>query len=431
MKALRIAIVGGGWAGLAAAVKLAEAGAHITLFEAARQLGGRARRVDSPGPSLDNGQHILSGAYHATLELMRQVGVNLDQTLLRQALDLNYPGADFRIKLPRLVAPLHLACGLLRARGSRLTEKWAAARFIQALQACAYQLNADESVAALLDRHQQHGALRRLMWEPLCLAALNTAPENASAQIFAYVLRDSLGGPASATDLLLPTVDLSALLPKPAAHFIKAHGGKIELSTRIDSLASFFATRSLRGEKFDHLILALAPQHAARLLAKTPETHALAQTLASYTYEPIATLYLAYPPSVKLPCPMLGLGDGKTPALGQWVFDRGALLGTPGILSFVLSAHGAWESLDKAALARALHGELQTALGQKLPSPLKHQLICERRATFSCRPNLPRLSTQTSLNGFWLAGDYLCSTYPATLESAVRSGIAAAQQIIQ
>ncbi len=423
---LRVAVVGGGWAGLAAAVELACAGVHITVFEAAKQLGGRARGVDVHGHTLDNGQHILIGAYRETLRLMQTVGADPGQLFKRLPLELNYPGAGFRVRLPSLPAPLHLAFGLLGARGSSFGEKIAAVRFMHFLQAHNYRLAADCTVSELLDRQGQRGNLRRYMWEPLCLAALNTAPEKASAQVFANVLRDSLGGDRSATDLLLPAADLDCVFPNAAASFLKARGGEIRLSTRVEAIEPGLC---IGDERFDRIILATAPQHAARLLAQHAETAGIAALLESYTYEPIGTIYVGYPGEVSLPCPMLGL-DGTTGGrLGQWAFDRGTLGGNHGVIGFVLSARGNWDERDNDALAATLHIELEGAIGKKLPPPSWVQVIRERRATFSCRPDLLRPTAQTALHGLWLAGDYVCADYPATLEGAIRSGVAAAAGI--
>ena len=422
---LRVAVVGGGWAGLAAAVELSAANAKVTVFEAGRSPGGRARGSLLDGRALDNGQHILIGAYHETLRLMRQVGAAPERTCLRLPLTLHYPCSGLALRLPRLPAPLHLAFGLLTASGCSGKEKIAAARFVRALEKTAYRLPEALTVSALLDAHDQRGALRKGLWEALCLAALNTAPEHASAQIFANVLRDSLGGHRSATDLLLPAADLGQLFPAPAASFITSRGGELRTACRIDALAPL-----LEGNDFDHLILACAPQHAARLLAPLPATAATAAQLATYAYEPIGTLYAEYPSHVRLPIPMLGLAGGIGAGLGQWVFDRGALRGAPGQLAFVLSAHGAWDDHDDAALAATLHEELEAALGRRLPPPHWSRSVRERRATFACRPQLPRPATQTTHPGLWLAGDYTCADYPATLEGAVRSGVAAARAIL-
>ncbi|WP_319239580.1 hydroxysqualene dehydroxylase HpnE [uncultured Propionivibrio sp.] len=421
----RVAVIGGGWAGLAAAVELA-AGARVTVFESARQLGGRARRVVIDDLPLDNGQHILLGAYTETLRLMRTVGAP-ETALCRLPLTLTQPRDGFRLRLPRLPAPWHLALGLAFARGCGLGEKIAAAHFMRALQADGYRLDHDISVADLLDRHRQSGALRRLMWEPLCLAALNTAPEIASAQVFANVLRDSLGGAAEATDLLLPTTDLGQLFPDAAARHLESHDASIRPGTRVRAIERPLA---IDGEPFDHIVIATAPRHAASLLAGHPETAATAAMLSAYEHEPIGCAYLAYPDDIRPPEPMLGLESIGHERLGQWAFDRGALGGPRGLVSFVLSAEGAWDRLDDDALCRALHGELEAALGRDLPSPRWQRVLRERRATFSCRPNLPRPAMQTELRGLWLAGDYVYADYPGTLEGAVRSGVAAARGIL-
>lgn len=424
---LKIGIIGGGWAGLATAVELCAAGANITLFEAAKQLGGRARRVDINGHRLDNGQHIFVGAYRETLRLMRQTGIDPDQRLHRLPLELRQPSDGFHLRLPRLPAPLHLAVGLFSASGCSLGEKIRAARFMRVLQKENYRLATDCTAAELMDRHDQRGALRKLMWEPLCLAALNTAPENASAQIFINVLRDSLGGQRADTDLLLPAFDLDRLFPEAAAEFVRKKGGSIRLSSRIDTIDP---SLTINGEAFDHVVLATAPQHAQPLLARHRETAGIAEALASYQYEPIGSVYLGYPATFSLPFPMLGMESGRAKRLGQWVFDRGLLGGAHGVMGFVLSADGDWDTLDNSALSNALHLELENVLGEPLPPFSWHKVLRDRRATFSCRPSLPRPESRTPINGLWLAGDYAYPDYPGTLEGAVRSGVAAARGIL-
>ncbi len=422
-----VAIVGGGWAGLACGVELAAAGVRTCLFEAARQLGGRARRVDVHGHALDNGQHILIGAYRETLRLMNQAGADPARVLRRLPLELNYPGSAFCLRLPRIPAPLNLVIGLMTAKGCTAGEKIAAAKFMRSLQTRKYRLAEDISVAELLDQQHQTGSLRRFMWEPLCLAALNTPPEKASAQVFANVLRDSLGGERSDTDLLLPNADLNAVFPDAAARFISGHGGTIRLSERVEHIEQ---PLHIAGEAFDDIVIATAPQHAIVLLQDHPQTAAIARMLGDYRYEPIGTVYLGYPAGVRLPLPMLGMDVGSPDRLGQWVFDRGQLGDAEGVMGCVLSAAGTWNERDSDALAATLHAELQETLERPLPQPLWHQVIRERRATFSCRPGLPRPKSRTLLRGLWLAGDYVCADYPATLEGAIRSGVAAARAIL-
>ncbi len=431
MSQLKIAVVGGGWAGLAAAVELAGAGAQVVVFEAAKQLGGRARSVALNGQIVDNGQHLLLGAYRETLRLMAIIGADPERLLKRTTLDLYYPGADFRLRLPRWPSPLNLAVGLLTMPGASLDEKLGAVRLMRALQRADYRLDPDCSVSELLDDHRQHGQLRRLVWEALCLAALNTAPQHASAQIFANVLRDSLGGNRADTDLLLPAADLDRVFALPAAAFIRARHGEIRLSSRVERIVGDGEHLAIGGERFDRVIVATAPQHAVKLLAEQAPTAATAAQLAGYTYEPIGTVYAQYPHDLRLPLPLLGLDNDGGETLGQWVVDRGQLNGAPGLVAFVLSARGAWDELPGDRLLAALQRELERALGRRLPQPLWHQLIRERRATFSCRPGLPRPAAATAQPGLWLAGDYVCADYPATLEGAVRSGVAAARGALE
>lgn len=424
----RVAIVGAGWSGLAAAVDLVDAGVAVTVFEAARQPGGRARSLRLDDDLVDNGQHLLSGAYREALALLERLGVNVDRALLRLPLEILVPGS-FHLRLRRLPAPWHLAAGLFAAGGPSFGDKLHAARLVRRLQATDCRLAGDQTVATWLDANGQRGVLRRHLWESLCLAALNTPPEHASAQVFANVLRDTLGGRREATDLLIPLVDLGRLLPQPASEFIRARGGSVRHSARVRSIAAgergFTVSGDGFAETFAQVILACAPQHAAALLPAVPELTAIATTIADLRYEPICTVYARYSASLRLPLPLLALDR----APGQWVFDRGALGGPPGLLAHVLSASGAWQELSNTALAAALHGSLAAAL-PGLPAPISQRVIREQRATFACTPNLARPANATPLAGLWLAGDYTAGDYPATLEAAVRSGRAAARGVL-
>ncbi|MCL2636687.1 MAG: hydroxysqualene dehydroxylase HpnE, partial [Betaproteobacteria bacterium] len=261
----RVAVIGGGWAGIAAAVELTAAGAAVTLFEAGRVLGGRARVVNVGGRRLDNGQHILLGAYRETLALMRRVGADPDRLLARHPLRI-VDNAGFRLALPRLPAPLNLVGGLLAARGVGWREKWRTARWMQNLKRQGFRLADDDSVAAWLDTAGQSGRLRRHLWQPLCLAALNTPAEEASAQLFANVLRDSLGSARRGdTDLLLPRCDLGRLLAEPAGDWLLAHGVTLRRRTRVRALHAGGEAVAIDGEQYAAAIIATAPQHAGRL----------------------------------------------------------------------------------------------------------------------------------------------------------------------
>lgn len=401
---MKIAVIGGGWAGLAAAVELTTAGAQTTLFEAGRVLGGRARGVEIDGHQLDNGQHILLGAYRDTLALMRQIGANPDELFDRRPLQV-IDNTGFRLALPRLPAPLNVAWGLLTASRVSLGEKLRTARWMDGIKRRGFKLPGETTVAEWLDAAGQTGALRHHLWEPLCLAALNTPAERASAQLFANVLRDSLGSSRRAdTDLLLPRVDLGQLLPEPAGQWLQANGAQIRLSTRVGQIIEADNGIAVDGETFAAAIIATAPQHVGALWPAAA---------TNYAYEPIATVYRNFEPKMKSPFPLSNRLGGHC----QWIVDRGQ-----GILACVLSGHGDWEKLDDAALAAALDEELGC------PNPTGwHKVIREKRATFSAIPGLHRPDFKTSNPRLFLAGDYTWADYPATLEGAVRSGRRAGQ----
>jgi len=327
---MTIAVVGGGWSGMAAALTLAERGARVTVFEAARTLGGRARRLPLQGLDLDNGQHILLGAYAESLRLMRLAGVDPERVLLRLPLELRLePG--FRLKAPRLPAPLHVAVALVRAAGLDWRDRRAAVRFVRMLQQRGYRLAADQPLAALLERHAQPARVRECLWEPLCIAALNTPVGQASAQVFANVLRDSLGAQRSASDLLLPRADLGTLFPDAAARRLESRGGVVRLGTpvrRIAAASSGFTLDADPAESYAGVVVAVAPQHAAALLASWPTLARLRAEIDALEYEPIYTCYLQYDRAA-LPFPMLGLRGAMT----QWLFDRGRLGGPPHLLA--------------------------------------------------------------------------------------------------
>ena len=397
----RVAVVGAGYAGMAAAVTLAEGGISVTVLEAGALPGGRARRVSAQGRDLDNGQHILVGAYTELARLMRTVGVP-DGALLRLPLEIRYPGR-FRLRAALPGRPGLLAA-LLLAGGATLAERVSGIAFIHRLRAAGFRLAEDTSVERLLERDGQTGALAHYLWRPLCISALNTPPELASAQRFLAVLRDALCGPSGASDLLLPKVDLSRLFPEPAADYVRARGGEIRYGAAVRSLSDL--------SSFGKVILAVGP-HQVKNVA--PE---LAR---EFTYQPITTCYLQYSDATALAFPMLGLADG----LVQWVFDRGALTGEKGRLACVISAQGDHQQLALDELAERCHRELAQVV-PGLPSPLWSQVIAEKRATIACSPSQEKVSIETSLRGVYLAGDYTDPEYPPTLEAAVRSGVRAA-----
>jgi len=454
--AKQIAVVGGGWAGCTAAVELTQAGHHVTLFEAARTLGGRARRISTDRRDLDNGQHIMLGAYTESLRLMRQVGVDRSSALLAVPLQMRYPagcgGMDFLA--PRLPAPLHVAIALLRATGLSREDKLSLARFSTTARWMGWKLAADCSVAELMERFDQTARLIQLMWRPLCLAALNTPLERASANVFLAVLRDSLGARRSASDMLIPRADLSALFPDAAAKWLAARGAAIRLGAKVGGVlragsgaapddpgadgrpwrveASGSAVGGNWTSHYDAVVLAGSTVATSALLQQHPETAALADQLSAFEHEPITTCYLQYGPGIHLDLPFYALiDDPATQRWGQFVFDRAQLdASQKGLLAVVISASTAADAQGQEALVAAVAAQLaEVFLRPELKVPGWSRVITEKRATYACTPGLARPAAQTPLPGLVLAGDYTEGEYPATIEMAVRSGVAAAKAL--
>ena len=416
---MKLAVVGAGWAGLACAVAAVRGGTRVTLFEAARTAGGRARRVDDlHGLALDNGQHILIGAYRETLGLMREVGVDIDAGLLRLPLSLRFADGG-GLQVPAgLPPPLDLLAGIVGAHGWGWRDKAGLIRAALGWRRRRFDCDAHLSVAALC-RDLSPRVLQELI-EPLCVSALNTPAAEASAQVFLRVLSDALFSERGGADLLLPRVDLGALLPDPALRWLAQRGADVRIGTRAQSIAASAAGWTVDGERFDAVVLACAPWDAARLVreAALPQSRDWLRQNEALRHESIATVYArnAGPP---LHAPMLALrsGDG---APAQFVFDRSLLGGPAGLLAFVVSA----SDTTREALQQGVMAQAREQLGLHALEPLR--TVVEKRATFACTPGLERPAMQVA-PGLRACGDYIDGPYPATLEGAVRSGLAAAR----
>lgn len=414
---MRIAIIGGGWAGLAAAVRAVDRGHSVTLLEMSPTLGGRARTVEQHGQSYDNGQHILIGAYVQTLALMRRVRADPDRLLLRLPLGLKKPDGT----------------GLaLKARSSAATFAWAIVRHnlwhwrsrLALLQASLgwtarrFECPEDQTVASLTASLPLE--VQRDLIDPLCVAALNTPAQTASAQVFLRVLKDSLMTGQGGADLLLPAKPLADLLPGPSLHWLRQRGADIRLRRRAHTLEPQEQAWRVDTETFDQVILACPAQEASRLTQNV--NPAWSVRAGQLRHAAITTVYLRCP-GARLGHPMVFLPEGPA----QFAFDHGAMGLQASQFAFVISASESLQHLSRAELC-------QTVLDQALrqfptdtwpTTPEVSGVFTERRATFCCETALQRPEACVA-PGMWAAGDYIQGPYPSTLEGAVRSGQQAA-----
>jgi hydroxysqualene dehydroxylase len=431
-----VVVIGGGMAGMAAATSLASRGIQVTMLEAASHLGGRARSVaiehNSQVIQLDNGQHIALGAYRETLKLLATIGVSEKDAFLRVPLHLEMRKAMqtvFKCAPPSyLPAPLNQLIGFLNCQGLQWRECIAVIRFMLHLKKANYQLSSDAPLVEFLQQNQQSSNVITRLWEPLCLAALNTPIHLASTKIFLNVLKDTFKNKTD-SDFLLPKLDLSQLFSQPISRFLNNNLGKVRLNQRVKNITPTsngytIATKESTIEA-SHVIIAMSPVRLHNVIGDLPKLAHAAEQTDSYDYQPIYTIYLQYAREATLPKPMLGLVGG----LSQWVFDRGTLCGQSGLMAVIISAEGIHQQYPQDELALMVAQELRDAFPQ-LVKPLWHKVFAEKRATFSCNVNLPRPAHVTPYPRLYLAGDYTYADYPATIEGAVRSGVACADLIL-
>jgi hydroxysqualene dehydroxylase len=439
---LRVAVIGGGWAGCSAAAELSASGHEVVLLEAAGELGGRARRLvldlDGERHVLDNGQHLMIGAYRATGTLLASAGIDLDSVVLRRPFSVGYPDG-MRLMAARLPAPWHLVAATVTARGLTWGDTIALAQFLPRARALDWTVAPDRPADGWLRQLGQTPRLIERLWRPLTLAALNTPLHQASAQILASVLRDSLGAHAGASEMWLPRSDLSAILPDAVERLVRARGGDVRRHHRVD-----LARCSERGWSLairsggdhaaidvDAVVYAAPAAYVQRIFG--PHTDALRSELRMierFRYEPITTVYLKYAATERRLPPLMHalLEDPQRRHYGQWVFNRGDLdADNAGVLALVISTGGTHEEPTLDGLCEAAARQLSDLYD--LPAPRAARAVVERRATLACLPDLERPTTATRLSRLALAGDWVASEYPCTLETAVRSGIAAARWI--
>jgi hydroxysqualene dehydroxylase len=424
-----VVVVGGGFAGLSAATSLAALGARVLVLEARPALGGRASSFTDPatGEPVDNGQHIVAGAYLETFEFLRRIGA-MDGIRLQAGLELEIvepDGRRSRFACPRLPSPLHLLVGLLRWPALRWRDRLAALRM-----GLRRAPGPHETVRQWLQRLGQTPRLIALLWEPLAVAALNQPIDAAAASSFAVVI-DRILESRAASSLGLAVAPLGDLYAVPARTFVEARGGAVRTGRAAVIGAWPAASLSVRSgdhEIWPRAIICAVPWYGLRA-AFWPEPPPLAAIFASADAtpaSPIVTVNLWLDRDVTRAA-FIGL-PGRTM---QWAFDKHELFGDAAThLSLVSSGAEAVVAMSNEELAALALEELRSACPDARDAVIRRAVVVrERKATFSVAPGAPvRPPVRTAIPGLFLAGDWIGNDLPATIEGAVTSGHAAARE---
>jgi hydroxysqualene dehydroxylase len=436
-----VTILGGGFAGLAAALRLHRAGAKVRLIEKRAFFGGRAYSFREPktGETVDNGQHLLMGCYEETFAFLKELGT-FDRLDIQKSLTVAFsegPEKTFELSCPDLPAPLHLAWGLLRYRGLNFRDKRGMARLMSFAKKSAGRTELDaQSIEELLRDSGQTEAAIRKFWEPLALATVNESLELASARLFVEVLRRALLSSKADSRLVLSKVGLSELFANPAQRYFEEAGVPLHFNSQATALrreANGFRVETNRGESFfsDKVLLAIPPNAAAKLLqASGDELPSLLPELHRFGSAPIVSINLWYE-GFRPRHRMLGLVDSPI----HWVFDKAKILSAekPEHVTLVVSGAHALAGESKENLLALAESELQKFYPElKGRRPHHGQVVKELEATFSARKGLGpyRPGPRSKAAGIFLAGDWTDTGLPATIEGAVLSGHKAAAAIL-
>jgi squalene-associated FAD-dependent desaturase len=442
-----VIVIGAGFAGLSAAVRLTRLGARVLVLEARSRLGGRATAFPDreTGELVDNGQHVLMGCYSETFAFLRDIGaqdnVRVDPQLAITMIDRQ--GRRTRLSCPALPAPLHLVAGVLEWEALSWRDRLSVLGMATPLKNARRELkpgatvkaaSPDETVENWLIRNGQTARLRELLWDPLALAALNQPPAQAAAPPFARVLAEMFSDDPRAAAIALPTRPLHLMYAEPAREYIERHGGSVRMGAAAKLVldAARAAVTAVRAGdqtwQTDRVISSVPWFALAELFDEAPPAlHGVLDRARHMTSSPIVTVNLWFDCRV-LDLPVLGL-PGRAM---QWVFDKGQITGADAShLSLVSSGAADILAETNIELVHRAHAELLEALpGVRAAKLLRATVIREPRATFSLAPGEPaRPSTETGVRGLLLAGDWIDTGLPATIESAVRSGHMAADRI--
>jgi len=434
------AIIGAGFAGLAAGAKLAEAGARVLVLDARPQLGGRATAfVDRhTGELVDNGQHVLFGCYGETLQFLRRIGAE-DHVRIQPTLEvpfLDRAGCRSVLRCPPLPSPLHLLAGVLDWDALPWRDRLSTLRLAGPLRRAR---RGDvpvsrQTVSEWLTTNRQGATVREWLWEPLAVAALNQSPDEAAAAPFVRVLAQMFGSDPSAAAIVLPNRPLHLMYAEPARDFITARGGEVRTNAlaRLAVEGGRVTAVEVRGERIaiDRAVAAV-PWFALRQLFAgnvPPRMQSIVAAADAMVSKPIVTVNLWYDRQV-MQDTFVGL-PGRTM---QWVFEKRVAFGEEtSHLSVVSSAADAIAGTSADDLVDLAAAEIAGALpGARHARRLRGTVIREKRATFSLAPGQPpRPCTITPIEGLALAGDWIDTGLPGTIESAALSGHWAAQAVL-
>jgi squalene-associated FAD-dependent desaturase len=432
-----VVVVGAGFSGLSAAARLTTSGLRVLVLEARARLGGRATAFTdaATGERVDNGQHVLLGCYTDTLAFLRDIDAmshvrrqpQLSVTMIDKA------GRRSRLVCPPLPAPWHLLAGVMEWDALDWRDRLSALRMAAPLRLARdperLAASPGETVEGWLIRNGQTERLREMLWRPLALAALNQPADRAGATTFARVLAEMFTGNANAAALILPTQPLDAMYAEPARALIQARGGEVRSGApaTIHVSGQRLSGVEAGGERWEpRVVIAAVPWFAYDALfdGRPAAVAEIVDRAGRMSASPIATVNLWFDRPV-LDEPFVGL-PGR---VMQWVFDKRTVVGdTASHLSLVSSGADAIVNLPNEQLTALAYDELLQALPPARRARLvRSTVVRERQATFSLAPGQPaRPSTTTAVDGLLLAGDWIDTGLPATIESAVRSGHRAA-----
>ncbi|MGH9536288.1 MAG: hydroxysqualene dehydroxylase HpnE [Terriglobales bacterium] len=432
----KVAVVGGGLAGLAAGCALAECGLRVTLFERRSYLGGRASSYQHPGTGevVDNCQHVLLGCCTNLIEFYRRIGVE-DKIRWYERMTFLEPGGRASVIEPSgLPAPLHTAPAFLRASCLSLPDKMAIAAGLAALTPIKPR-DTGESFLQWLRRHGQTERAIDRFWKTVLVSALNEDLDLVSVPYAAQVVRESFLKSRSAGRMGVPTVPLTELYNR-AGDYISARGGELRFRASVDSFRAEFAEVRLLlaggEEAFDFVVPAVPFDVLIRMLPQTSAAEPLRQTLGRFQTSPITGIHLWFDRQIT-DLDHAVLLDRTI----QWMFHKSKLLkpvadgtGPPNsYVELVVSSSKTLVDKTKAEIVELALSELREFFpGARAANLLKSTVIKEVHATYSPRPGIESFRPQpdTVWPRVFLAGDWTATGWPATMEGAVRSGYAAA-----